>query len=46
MEAANRKSILILSFSLTVVMLGYGMVIPVFPFYIEKLGAAATSWGC
>jgi DHA1 family multidrug resistance protein-like MFS transporter len=45
MEAANRKSILILSFSLVVVMLGYGMVIPVFPFYIEKLGASGNDLG-
>jgi MFS transporter, DHA1 family, multidrug resistance protein len=39
------KPTLILSFTLLVVMLGYGMVLPVMPFYIEKLGAGGTELG-
>jgi DHA1 family multidrug resistance protein-like MFS transporter len=45
MEANNRKNIIILSFTLVVVMLGFGMVIPIFPFYIEKLGAGGSELG-
>jgi DHA1 family multidrug resistance protein-like MFS transporter len=45
MDAKNRKNIAILTFSLVVVMLGYGMVIPLFPFYIEKLGAGGSQLG-
>jgi MFS transporter, DHA1 family, multidrug resistance protein len=42
---ANRKNILILSFTLLVVMLGYGMVMPIMPFYIEHFGAGGTELG-
>lgn len=35
----------ILSFTLLVVMLGYGMVLPVMPFYIESLGAGGRELG-
>ena len=45
MNTTNRNNILILSFTLVVVMLGYGMVIPIMPFYIEKLGAGGTEMG-
>jgi DHA1 family multidrug resistance protein-like MFS transporter len=45
MNTSNRKAILILSFSLVVVMLGFGMVIPIFPFYIEQLGAGGAELG-
>ncbi len=45
MSASNRRQILILSFSLIVVMLGFGMVMPVFPFYIEQLGASGSHLG-
>jgi DHA1 family multidrug resistance protein-like MFS transporter len=41
----TKRSIQILSFTLLVVMLGYGMVLPVMPFYIEKLGAGGTELG-
>jgi DHA1 family multidrug resistance protein-like MFS transporter len=41
----NRKNIAILTFALVVVMLGYGMVIPLFPFYIEKMGAGGSQLG-
>ena len=33
----------IFSFTLLVVMLGYGMVLPIMPFYIQKLGAGDAS---
>jgi len=45
MQTNSRKQILILSFALVVVMLGFGMVIPIFPFYIEKLGASGSQLG-
>ena len=45
MPASNRKNLLILSLTLVVVTLGFGMVIPVFPFYIERLGASGSQYG-
>jgi DHA1 family multidrug resistance protein-like MFS transporter len=45
MNTSSRRQILILSFSLIVVMLGFGMVMPVFPFYIEQLGASGSHLG-
>jgi DHA1 family multidrug resistance protein-like MFS transporter len=45
MNAVSRKNIYILAFTLLVVMLGYGMVMPVMPFLIEKLGAGGTELG-
>jgi DHA1 family multidrug resistance protein-like MFS transporter len=45
MKTSNRRNIWILSFALVVVMLGFGMVIPIFPFYIERLGASGTELG-
>jgi DHA1 family multidrug resistance protein-like MFS transporter len=45
MRKDNRKNLLILSFTLVVVTLGFGMVIPIFPFYIERLGASGVQYG-
>ncbi len=45
MNTSNRKNIAILAFTLIVVMLGYGLIIPMFPFYIEKLGASGSELG-
>ena len=45
METTNRKNVWILSFTLAVVMLGFGMVIPIFPFYIESMGASGNELG-
>ena len=45
MPASNRKNMVILSFTLVVVTLGFGMVIPIFPFYIERLGASGSQYG-
>jgi DHA1 family multidrug resistance protein-like MFS transporter len=44
-ERGNRKNIIILAFTLVVVMLGFGMVIPIFPFYIERMGAGGSELG-
>ena len=45
MNADSRKNLFILAFTLVVVMLGFGMVIPVFPFYIDALGAGGSELG-
>ncbi len=45
METNKRKNVAILSLTLGVVMLGFGMVMPIFPFYIESMGASATELG-
>lgn len=42
---AQRRNLYILTFVLFVVMLGYGIVIPIFPFYIESMGAGGTELG-
>lgn len=45
MKTSNRKNIWILAFTLAVIMLGFGMVIPVFPFYIDSMGASGSELG-
>ena len=45
MRSSNRKNLFILSFTLVVVTLGFGVVIPIIPFYMEKLGASGTELG-
>jgi len=45
MKTTNRRNLFILVFALLVVMLGFGMVIPVFPFIIDKLGASGGALG-
>jgi len=45
MRQNDRRKLGILSFTLIVVMLGFGMVIPIFPFYIEDLGAGGRELG-
>ena len=45
MVSSNRKNLLILSFTLVVVTLGFGVVIPIIPFYMESLGARGTELG-
>lgn len=39
------RRVFILSAMLAIVMLGFGMVIPVFPFYVEQMGARGTELG-
>lgn len=45
MKTTNRRNLFILVFALLVVMLGFGMVIPVFPFIIDRLGASGSALG-
>ncbi len=45
MRTGNQRNVYILAFTLLVVMLGFGVVIPIFPFYIENLGAGGTELG-
>jgi DHA1 family multidrug resistance protein-like MFS transporter len=45
MRRTQRKNLAVLSFALVVVMLGFGMVVPVFPFYIERMGAGGSAFG-
>ena len=42
---AAKRNMYILTFVLFVVMLGYGIVIPILPFYIESMGAGGTELG-
>lgn len=42
---ANRRNLVILFFTLVVVMMGFGMVIPIMPFYIDNLGASGSDLG-
>jgi len=44
-KAAGSKNLLILSFTLLVVMLGYSMAMPLLPFYIENFGVGGTELG-
>lgn len=41
----GNKNILILFFTMIVVMLGFGMIIPIMPFYIQSLGASGSALG-
>jgi DHA1 family multidrug resistance protein-like MFS transporter len=43
--STSKRSLYILIFVLFVVMLGYGIVIPILPFYIENMGAGGTELG-
>ena len=43
--SGSRKNTLILGFTLLVVMLGYGMIIPILPFLITKLGGNGREMG-
>ena len=42
---SNTKSITILFFSLVVVMMGFGMIIPILPFYVKSFGAKGSAMG-
>jgi len=44
-RATNRRNITLLALTLAVVMLGFGVVIPVFPFYIQSMGASGDELG-
>jgi DHA1 family multidrug resistance protein-like MFS transporter len=45
MQPSNRKNLIILFFTLVVVMLGFGMAMPVFPFLITRLGGSGDEFG-
>ncbi|MFC1936051.1 MFS transporter [Chloroflexota bacterium] len=45
MNTTNRKRIYILAFTLVVIMLGFGMIMPIFPFYVEEMGAGGFELG-
>jgi DHA1 family multidrug resistance protein-like MFS transporter len=45
MERYSRRTLIVLSFTLVVVTLGYGLVIPIFPFYIQELGGSGGELG-
>jgi len=42
MNTVSNEILFILSFLKLVVMLGYGMVMPIMPYYIEKLDASGA----
>jgi DHA1 family multidrug resistance protein-like MFS transporter len=42
---ASKRNLYILTFVLFVVMLGYGIIIPILPFYVEDMGAGGTELG-
>ena len=41
----KRRKMIILSFCMVIVTLGSGMVVPIFPFYVENLGAGGRELG-
>jgi DHA1 family multidrug resistance protein-like MFS transporter len=41
----NRRNLIILFFTMVVVMMGFGMVIPILPFYIIEFGAGGSAMG-
>ncbi len=43
--ASNRRNVGILFFTLVVVMMGFGMVIPILPFYVEHFGVGGSALG-
>ena len=42
---ASKRNLYILTFVLFAVMLGYGIIIPILPFYIDKMGAGGMELG-
>jgi len=41
----NQRNLIILAFTMVVIMLGFGMVMPIMPFYIDKMGATGSDLG-
>jgi len=41
----NRRNLFILFFTMIVVMLGFGMIIPIMPFYVKSFGASGSALG-
>ena len=44
-ENKGQKQILTLFFTMIVIMLGFGMIIPIMPFYIKSFGASGSALG-
>lgn len=44
-QASTPRNVYILAFVLMVVMLGYGIIMPIIPFYIDQLGASGAEMG-
>lgn len=44
-DKTSRAQVTILSLALVVVTLGFGMVIPIFPFYVERMGGGGKELG-
>jgi DHA1 family multidrug resistance protein-like MFS transporter len=45
MMTANRRNIGLLFITMVVIMMGFGMVIPILPYYIEQFGAGGSAMG-
>ncbi len=44
-DKTNQRNISILFFTMIVVMLGFGMIIPIMPFYVKSFGASGSALG-
>lgn len=42
---SNKRNLIILFFTLMIMMLGFGIIIPILPFYIESMGASGQQLG-
>ena len=45
MKQTNRRSMTILFLTMFIVMVGFGVIMPILPFYAENMGATATDLG-
>ncbi len=45
MQPTNRRAITILFLTMFIVMVGFGVIMPILPFYAENMGATATDLG-
>jgi DHA1 family multidrug resistance protein-like MFS transporter len=45
METMNRRNLIILALTMVVIMLGFGMVMPIMPFLVDSLGATGSDLG-
>ena len=44
-HTTNRRSLVLLFLTMFVVMVGFGVILPILPFYAESMGATATTLG-
>ncbi len=45
MQKSNRRILTLLFLTLFIIMVGFGIIMPILPYYAEKLGASATELG-